>query len=419
MKGRPLGAGRRRGAAGIAAAALAFGASTGEAAAEKIRVTNTAEKGRGSFAAAVRKADADKDRDVITFGRRLRGTIRIPDQVDFTHPVAIEGRGYGRRESGAFGRVSLKGPRRGTELYFDGVGKATIRGLHLDRVRVSAYQSRVDLMRSHVTGEGTASGNGFYADSYSDSRIDRSTITGWQRGVFAYRSDIEIDRSLVSANKGGGGVVNAGYDHARITNSTISGNSVVSNGPIPASGGGVRAGYESSAEVVNSTISGNVAEGTDSYGGGVAGYVEVNESTITGNRAARGGGVGSRADYFYEVTIANTIVAGNESLDPTAGEDCDDGLSPPGESIVQSHGGNLVQSPGSCSLRGSDLSGVDPLLGALADNGGPTPTFALRRRSPAIGLAIRRTATARDQRCVNRDDDPDSGAFERRRPPAR
>ena len=55
----------------------------------------------------------------------------------------------------------------------------------------------------------------------------------------------------------------------------------------------------------------------------------------------------------------------------------------------------------------------DPRIGELADNGWPTKTIALRKRSPAIGHASMTTSPNRDQRGVRRDKRPDTGAFER------
>jgi hypothetical protein len=51
---------------------------------------------------------------------------------------------------------------------------------------------------------------------------------------------------------------------------------------------------------------------------------------------------------------------------------------------------NLVGTLDDCMLeesQGYDLIGVNPLLGALADNSGPTSTYALQAGSPAIDAA--------------------------------
>jgi murein peptide amidase A len=70
-----------------------------------------------------------------------------------------------------------------------------------------------------------------------------------------------------------------------------------------------------------------------------------------------------------------------------------------------------LESADSCGLGAGSLSGVDPDLAPLADNGGPTPTHGLYPgspaldRAPACGLATDQRGTARDAAC-------DLGSFE-------
>ena len=73
----------------------------------------------------------------------------------------------------------------------------------------------------------------------------------------------------------------------------------------------------------------------------------------------------------------------------------------------------MIGAPGECVLDSDDVS-TNPMLGPLADNGGPTETMAIGAGSPAIGLAIEATATKYDQRGVRRGSNPDAGAFQRR-----
>ena len=65
---------------------------------------------------------------------------------------------------------------------------------------------------------------------------------------------------------------------------------------------------------------------------------------------------------------------------------------------------------GICAV--SDFVLISLGVGGLGSNGGPTPTVALHRGSPAIGAAGA-DAPSRDQRNLARRD-PDAGAFERR-----
>ncbi len=74
---------------------------------------------------------------------------------------------------------------------------------------------------------------------------------------------------------------------------------------------------------------------------------------------------------------------------------------------------NLIQNPGPCAATGDpngDLYGLDPLIGPLADNGGPTLTHALLPGSPAINAGVESDVTT-DQRGLPRSK-PDIGAYE-------
>jgi hypothetical protein len=75
---------------------------------------------------------------------------------------------------------------------------------------------------------------------------------------------------------------------------------------------------------------------------------------------------------------------------------------------AQARGYNL-DSGGSCGFtRTTDLTHTDPLLSPLADNGGPTPTMALRPGSPAFdrGGTAANGCPATDQRGVARPQGP-------------
>ena len=125
--------------------------------------------------------------------------------------------------------------------------------------------------------------------------------------------------------------------------------------------------------ITSSTISGN----SGFIGGGiffVAGTMNITSSTIAGNNVnGRGGGI-------YQVgggalTIGNTIVASNTAA----------GAFPDIFRAVASQGNNLIgNTSGSGGFLPSDLLNVNPLLGPLQDNGGPTKTHALLVGSPAL-----------------------------------
>jgi hypothetical protein len=138
--------------------------------------------------------------------------------------------------------------------------------------------------------------------------------------------------------------------------------------------------------VQNSTISKN---SSDVNGGGIYNLFEASiyNSTITANTASAdfllpaGDGGGIYATETALTYFRNTILFGNHhrQLMDWVDDDCYGSLAT-GEY-------NLVGTLTGCFLYdhlGHDLIGVDPLLGELADNSGPTQTYTLLEGSPAI-----------------------------------
>jgi hypothetical protein len=199
-------------------------------------------------------------------------------------------------------------------------------------------------------------------------------------------SGLTLTHSTVSSNaaEGFGGLLN--YGTLTLTNSTVSSNSAsgcaggLSNGgtltllhsTVSSNSASVCAGglqNYGTLTLTNSTVSGNSAP----EGGGLwnDGTLTLANSTVSGNSAPEGGGLWNDGT----LTLTNSLVANNPS-----GGDC---LNAYGGSIT-SEGYNL-DSNGSCHLTApTDRPGVDPLLGPLQDNGGPTFTQALQPGSPAL-----------------------------------
>ena len=220
---------------------------------------------------------------------------------------------------------------------------------------------------------------------------------------------ISIDTTTVSNNTGacfgGGAAFSTG---AFITNSTFSDNEA--NGECPDIegstefqnlGGGILVTPNSPLTMVNSTISGNSAI---NGGGGIAVGLEAPEPpapapikmgqlfdtlnllnvTITDNSTdGEGGGIlatvlESTGETSGILSVANSILANNQA---STGADC--------SAEISSGGYNLVGDSEGCNgfTATGDLTGVDPDLGPLQDNGGPTFTHALIEGSPAIDSA--------------------------------
>jgi len=199
-------------------------------------------------------------------------------------------------------------------------------------------------------------------------------------GAILTRENLTVTNSTISGNSAGGnggGILDSGS--LTVTNSTILGNSAERNG------GGISGG---TVTATSSTISENSAGFRD--GGGIFAFesVTVTNSTISGNSAERnGGGIsGSR------ITIESSIVAGNtdDGSAPDLRRDTRGRLTVRYSLIGNNTGTGLAEAPvGMPDANGNLIGGptggiIDPLLGPLADNGGPTETHALLLGSPAI-----------------------------------
>ncbi|HEY5640454.1 MAG TPA: CSLREA domain-containing protein, partial [Dehalococcoidia bacterium] len=261
---------------------------------------------------------------------------------------------------------------------------------------------------SSITGNSGRFGGGFSHGNGATAIINDSTISGNSAtdggGVENDQgTTITINRTTISGNTAtdeGGGVYVSQSGIVAINHSTISGNDAVF-------GGGIQQAGSETVTVTNSTISGNMASehsgGVNSFG---TGTVLVQNSTISDNTAdsdangsGDGGGIGVGSGT---VQVENTIIAGNH--DPTSDPDCFGTITSLGYNLIQ------VVSAG-CTLAGNitgNVVGQDPLLGALADNGGTTNTHALQGGSPAIDAASPDCPPpSDDQRGVSRPRDGD------------
>src|SRR5207248_8220600 len=129
-------------------------------------------------------------------------------------------------------------------------------------------------------------------------------------------------------------------------------------------------------------VSGNTA----AYGGGIlvdSSPMTVRNSTISGNSASQeGGGI---YDFSNSTSIANSILAANSAPQPASGPDCYGPLTSLGYNLLGSNAGCSGLTNGVNGDRvGTATSLLDPRLGPLRDNGGPTSTMALLSGSPAI-----------------------------------
>lgn len=155
-------------------------------------------------------------------------------------------------------------------------------------------------------------------------------------------------------------------------------------------------------EARNCTISGN-GNGIEARGA----RAKLTGVTITNNATA-----GVEAITFdgkdSKVFVSNSVISGN-------GSDCVDGLW-----VSRDH--NLFGDMSGCTIVGKTFLstfGLDPMLGPLQDNGGPTPTHELLAGSPAIDAGSPKPPKTKgfnchptDQRGMVRNGTCDIGAYE-------
>jgi predicted outer membrane repeat protein len=268
--------------------------------------------------------------------------------------------------------------------------------------------------KSSTNGGGLSSGGAGSTWTITLSQISGNQGSAGAGFRIASSPTITVDRSTISGNVGtgvGAGLYLVSTGNLTVTNSTIAGNVTSSNG------GGISASAAATVVITNSTIANNEAKGTSGGGGITIGTASltVNNSTIAGNLASNASGLGGgirRTGATGSVTLNSTIVADN-TANGAGGDDIH-----ATNATAIAGGNNLVEdvSAGNFTLDGTNITGVDPLLSALAANGGPTETIALKAGSPALDQGSNVLGLTEDQRGAGfprvLNAIPDVGAYE-------
>jgi uncharacterized repeat protein (TIGR01451 family)/CSLREA domain-containing protein len=190
----------------------------------------------------------------------------------------------------------------------------------------------------------------------------------------------DIANNVVTNNFDGGGIYDQSSGPPLIEASTLSGNTGYNGGALN-SGAPTR--------IVNSTFTANHAGDPTHNGDGGAMQVDnavlVND-TISGNECFNGSGCGG--GFIGSLSAADTIIAGNTD-NSAAVDNC--------AGTVTITGPDLENGT-DCKFTTDGSKQGNPLLGPLADNGGPTPTMLPGPGSPAIDGGTDATCAAQDQR---------------------
>ena len=345
-------------------------------------VANKGADGKISLREAVLAANANADVDEIIL---TAGEYRI--QIT------------GKDDSGLKGDFDIA---EGVTIRGAGSGTTIINGGSVDRVLELRGSASATVIGVTITGGTTTEdGGGLKVAGNASLTLSQSVVSGNSTtkkagGLFIDGTATLTDVSIIGNNSGteGGGIKNKGT--LNLTNVTIAGNTANQGGGLHHDGAG------SSLSMTSVTVSGNTAtnQGGGIYAGREASLLNV---TIANNEAGTSGAgifVHAAASSF---TVRNTLLSGNELTNGTSANV---------SGTVTSLGNNL-DSDGTAALnQSSDLSGMDPLLQPLANNGGLTQTHALSPNSVALDAGSTVAAPAVDQRGFARDRASDIGAYE-------
>jgi hypothetical protein len=284
------------------------------------------------------------------------------------------------------------------------------------------------LLSGNSTTPGLGSGGGALYNANATITVSNCTFTGntseQGAGIINNSGTLNVDHCTFSQNHGGagGGVFNV-FGKGTITYSTFSGNFAdTAAGYV---GGGIANSGNATLTVSGCTFTGNSAGTTAIPGGGGGIYnqdsnLTLSDSTLYGNSANRGGGIDNHLSVSSTaLTVSNSTLYGNsaavgggicndagtlQALDTIVAGDTASSTGPDFNGSLTSQGHNLigVGSGGSgyaaSDLVGSSATPMDPKLGPLQNNGGPTQTLALLVGSPAIKAGDITGAPHYDQR---------------------
>ncbi|MEO8672950.1 MAG: choice-of-anchor Q domain-containing protein [Tahibacter sp.] len=208
--------------------------------------------------------------------------------------------------------------------------------------------------------------------SVSEVRFTGNTSAfGWGGALSMTVGAANLDRMQLNANTANtlGGALSAYAIAMTMSNSSFGGNSANQ------AGGAIAFDTSGSMAMTNITLSGNSSNASN--GGGIYSgsntTLSVTSSTIVGN-SANGSGGGVKREGI-NASLLSTIVANNTAA---TGPDLSGNFLPNSSLIKNTSGATLTAGNGNLS------TGLDPLLGPLAVNGGPTLTLLPTATSPVL-----------------------------------
>jgi predicted outer membrane repeat protein len=398
---RRRGPSKRQVAAGATIAMGATLAATGSAQAATITVSNLNDSGPGSLRQAVLDANQNGGgSDDIVFASGLSGTIDIGS---FNGDGLYPGSAMNIKGPGA-DKITLRGTNGAGYIIYTGFDFGGATGSPGDPITISGLT--ITGGHADATTNSDSGGGIFNKDAnltVTDSVITNNYALNDGGGIYTdtQTGSVTVVNSTISGNRASDGTDTSSYAGAiysqdspvTVRGSTLSGNT--SGGDGGAVYMSARLTTDPSLTLENSTIANNssLAHGSDDEGGGVwlccgdfGQSLVIKSSTITGNSVGgtggEGGGVYASALASTNVTIQNSIIANNHGT--SANDIYSEYGGQLGFSLIKELGADSTDTGESFTATGPNITCVDPQLGGLANNGGPTQTEAPSGSSPVI-----------------------------------
>jgi hypothetical protein len=358
-------------------------------------VLNTLDAGAGSLRQAVLNANNTVAPDTIVFDATAfaspqtitltSGQISIADTMSVVGPAA---------------RVTISGNNTSRIFNIDVPGMSgqavTISGLTLSNGNATS-----DIGGALLNNDEFVTLNAVFITNCSAS------VPGGGIGIELSTGSVTMNNCFLTSNSGyGGGAIFATNGASlSLTDCKISGNNSFNY-----SGGAIFLKPGGSLTIIDSTISGNTA----GYAGGLMlyGTTVVRNCTVSDNNS--GGAGGGIAIFNATLTIQNSTIAFNSATTSGGGINNGNGstinlastivannTAPSGPDIAGAVTANfslISNTAGGTITGGNNKLNVDPLLGPLANNGGPTLTHQPLSTSPCVNAGSNPANLNFDQR---------------------
>lgn len=442
-----------------------FALAAHDAVAADFVVTTLADSGAGSLRQAIVGANATPGADRVLIQTPgtialTSGALTVSDSVEIIGCAgcAVQGSGgsrvftiHGDPNEPRDKLMTLRNLRLSAAPIGDdgGVIRAEYARLTLDNVEVRdgeaegwggalyADACEVDIVGSRFVDNFAGGNGGAIVSNAGVLRVSRSTFTGNRSDVrggaiwanWTHGSSVVV---LESTYKDNSAALDGGAIHAQVAGMRISGSTFDSNAAHYWEGGGaLHIGGDGVVpiEIDNSTFIGNMALYDGAQGSAIVlntGRLRARHLTVTDNRvgenpgtAEDGGAIAVQADLESHLELQNSIIANNLDVNG-APSGLARRVEPSAPNVVDARYNLIDTVPAPATINGVNVGnqvGVQPLLGAFGNHGGPTFTVALLPGSPACDAAEPVAGLTTDQRgtgFARAWGPPDIGAWEHR-----